>query len=225
MTGFNGAQTGEDAAAGYFTKIGGTLAAANTPYMVEVVEQKSDVYSFVATQKGAEIVASPTRTATTENPWIGLTAIKAEKVGDMTNYGTYSGALLSRDNEVFYFNRNKYVSSTTLPERYPYVYARPFRSYYTSATVNSKMTWFDIIYDQVFTPVVTDITEVSQPNNLAITTGHGFIMLTANEDVHVNVVSVNGFNVASFNMEAGDQNAIEIPAGIYLVNKTKVIVK
>lgn len=225
MTGFNGAQTGAAAAEGYFTKIEGTLAEANTPYMVEVVEQKSDVYSFVATQKGAEIIASRSRTATTANPWIGLTAIEAEKVGDMTNYGTYSGRAIPRANEVFYFNKNKYVSSETLASKYTHVYVRPFRSYYTSSAQNSKMTWFDIVYDQIFSPVVTDIATESLPNNLAITSGHGFIMLTANEDVHVNVVSLNGFNVASFGMEAGDQNVIEIPSGIYLVNKTKVIVK
>lgn len=225
MTGFNGAQTGAAAAEGYFTKIVGTLAEANTPYMVEVVEQKSNVYSFVATQKGAEIVASPSRTATTANPWIGLTAIEAEKVGDMKNYGTYSGRAIPRANEVFYFNKNKYVSSETLASKYTHVYVRPFRSYYTSSAQNSKMTWFDIVYDQIFSPVVTDIATESLPNNLAITSGHGFIMLTANEDVHVNVVSLNGFNVASFGMEAGDQNVIEIPSGIYLVNKTKVIVK
>lgn len=228
MTGFDGAQTGEAAVAegtGYFTKIEGTKAAANIPYMVEVVDQKSDVYSFVATQKGAEIVASPSRTATTQNPWIGLTAIEAENVGDMTNYGTYSGAAIPRATEVFYFNRNKYVSSSTLASKYTHVYVRPFRSYYTSSSINSKMTWFDIVYDQVFNPVVTDIAKESLPNNLSINTGHGFMMLTANEDVHVNVVSLNGLNLASFDMEAGDQNVIEIPAGIYLVNKTKVIVK
>lgn len=221
MTRFTGVDQGNNNyyAEANFTKITGDKAAANIPYMVEVVKNESNEYSFVATQNGAPIVKTPT----TNNK--GDMKIKGETANGWTNFGTYSGVSIPKGQNIYYFNKDKYVSSTTLANRYTHVYVQPFRSYYTTSSTGAKMSYFDIVYDKIYDPVVTDIARVSQPTNLSVATGHGFIMLTANEDVHVNIANLNGFNVASFNMSAGDQNAIELPAGIYLVNKTKVIVK
>ena len=227
LNAFNGAQTGSDAVAaeGSFKKISGKEAAANKPYMVEVVANNSDVYSFIATQYGSNIIATPTETNTETNEKEGVKIIKGETVSGYNNFGTYSGVSVTKGDNVYYFNQDKFVQSSTLASWYPQVYVQPFRSYFTTSATGAKMSYFNIVYDVDFAPVVTNVAEVAQPTNLSVTTGHGFMLLNAYEDVHVSVVSLNGFNVASFDMEAGDQNAIEIPAGIYLVNKTKVVVK
>jgi hypothetical protein len=87
------------------------------------------------------------------------------------------------------------------------------------------MTSFDIVYDKIYDNLVTNIAVQPQVKNLSISTTQGMMLLTATEDVHVSVASLNGFTVASFDMTAGDQQIIAIPAGIYLVNNAKVIVK
>jgi hypothetical protein len=204
---------------GNFTKIDGEKSEANIPYMVEVIQQKSDQYSFIATQYGSEIIATPTASNK------GVMKIKGETAGGMTNFGTYSGVSIPREQNVFYFNRNKYVSSSTLAARYTHVYVQPFRSYFTSSPTGAKMTSFDIVYDKIYDNLVTNIAVQPQVKNLSISTTQGMMLLTATEDVHVSVASLNGFTVASFDMTAGDQQIIAIPAGIYLVNNAKVIVK
>lgn len=215
---------------GNFTKIEGDKAAANTPYMVEVIEQKSTEYSFIASQKGSNIIATPK----VGNK--GVMTIEGETVDGLINYGTYSGVVLPKkntdnsDNIVYYFNRDKYVSSLTL-ETSDYVYAQPFRAYYVPANRSNnngaKMTGFYIVYDQLFENkgITTSLTEVSKPKVMTISTGNGSMLINAIEDVQVKIMNTNGVNVDGFYMNAGEQKQVNLPSGIYIVNNTKIIVK
>ena len=233
-----------------FTKILGETSVANMPYMVEVISDNGEDYSFIASQKGSNIVASPAYTVT-DGRAIGKTYFAGETVNNnkdanvstLTNYGSYSGAKIHRDNNVYYFNRNKYVSSLTMASRYTYVNARPFRAYYSpvspenfydventntnSPSVGSKMIGFNIVYD-LFSDdggITTSLTETSKPRVMTINTSKGSMLITAAEDVPVKIMSVNGLSVDSFNMNAGEQRQVNLPSGIYIVNNTKILVK
>lgn len=229
-----------------FTKILGETSVANMPYMVEVISDNGEDYSFIASQKGSNIVASPT---VTDGSAIGKTYFAGEtvenkkdaNVSTLTNYGSYSGAKIHRDNNVYYFNRNKYVSSLTMARKYTYVNARPFRAYYSpvkpedfydvqstnSPSAGSKMIGFNIVYD-LFSDdggITTSLTETSKPRVMTINTSKGSMLITAAEDVPVKIMSVNGLSVDSFNMNAGEQRQVNLPSGIYIVNNTKILVK
>lgn len=211
---------------GNFTKITGDKAAANTPYMVEVVEQKSTEYSFIATQRGSNIIATPKANNQ------GVMKIKGEKVGSLTNYGTYSGVSIPKSQLVYYFNRNKYVSSSTLEAPHTDVYVQPFRAYYDAGTTSgnsqgAKMIGFNIVYD-LFSDnggITTSLTETSKPRVMTINTGNGSMVITATENIQVNIMGANGVSVDSFNMNAGEQRQVNVPSGIYIVNNTKILVK
>ena len=206
-----------------FNKITGEKAAANTPYMVEVVDQKSTEYSFIASQKGSNIVATPK----VENSVKGKMKIKGETVSGLTNFGTYSGVSEPTSKVVYYFNRDKYVSSQTLDARYTHVYVQPFRAYYDTSSSGAKMIGFNIVYD-LFSDndgITTSLNETSQPKVMTISTGNGSMLITANENIQVKIMGTNGLNVDSFNMNAGEQKLVNVPSGIYIVNNTKILVK
>lgn len=211
---------------GNFTKITGDKAAANTPYMVEVIDQKSTEYSFIASQRGSNIIATPKANNK------GVMKIKGEVVSGLTNYGTYSGVSIPKSQLVYYFNRNKYVSSSTLEAPYTDVYIQPFRAYYDAGTTSgnsqgAKMIGFNIAYD-LFSDnggITTSLTETSQPKVMTINTGNGSMLITAAEDIQVKIMGANGVRVDSFNMNAGEQRQVNVPSGIYIVNNTKILVK
>lgn len=211
---------------GNFTKITGNKAAANTPYMVEVIEQKSTEYSFIASQRGSNIIATPKANNK------GVMKITGEVVSGLTNYGTYSGVSILKSQLVYYFNRNKYVSSSTLEAPHTHVYIQPFRAYYDAGTTSgnsqgAKMIGFNIVYD-LFSDnggITTSLTETSKPRVMTINTGNGSMLINATENIQVKIMSANGVNVDSFYMNAGEQKQVSLPSGIYIVNNTKIIVK
>ena len=61
-------------------------------------------------------------------------------------------------------------------------------------------------------------------SRLKVTAGTGYIALSADETVNVTVADLAGRTVASLPAFTGDTR-ISLPAGIYIVNKTKVAVK
>jgi hypothetical protein len=222
---------------GYFPTIEGSETKANMPYMVEVTATPSgnSQYSFVVSQAGSTIYATPFEKNTNGKITKGHKNFKGETVtnnkdgGSLTNYGTYSGMTIPRDNNVYYFNKDKYVSSTTLATKYDNAIVRPFRAYYSPSEVAlfSKMIGFTFVYD-LFSGdggITTSLTETSKPKVMTITTSNGTMLITATENVPVNIKSVNGLSVDSFKLKAGEQKQVNLPSGIYIVNNTKILVK
>lgn len=205
---------------GYFELITGDWTIANRPYMVEVTNGNGADYSFIAAQKGSNIIATKDATLT------GETA-NVTGSGTVTNTGSYSGAKIPKANKVFYFNKNKYVNSENL-QGYNDVYLQPFRAYYaTSGVTPSKINMFNIIYDELEEDegLITDITNARARGPLTVTTGKGFMSLTSGEDISVTVYNTQGTMIANLMLKAGDRQDINVPAGVYVVNKNKVIVK
>lgn len=225
-----GATTNNYYSTGNFVKITGEKTEANKPYMVEVTKNNSTEFSFVASQKGSDIKAT---TAADPKKIPGETVRDYINSRSLTNYGTYSGVSIPKEQNIYYFNRNKYVSSLTLAATKPNVYVQPFRAYYATTTTTSsnshgaKMLGFEIGYD-LFSDnggITTSLTETSQPKVMTINTGKGSMLITATEDIQVKIMSANGVNVDGFYMNAGEQKQVNLPAGIYIVNNTKIIVK
>ena len=207
---------GVDEGTGNFVLIEGTETKANYPYMVEVTSANGSDYSFIAAQKGSNIVATP-KTIT------GETVVAA----GLTNTGSYSGVKVAKTKNIYYFNRDKYVCSSSLDDRYTDVYVQPFRAYYVNPTATSKLSMFEIVYDEIDEDegLVTDITTARARGPLTVVTGKGFMTLTAAEDVTVTVFNLQGTMIANTMLKAGERHDISVPAGVYVVNKNKVIVK
>ena len=230
---------------GYFELFTGSETKANQPYMVQVEQKKSDTYSFIATQYGATIEPTPTVTNTANG--IGVKNFKSETEQNvsipggakLTNYGTYSGVKVPKGYDIYYFNKNKYVCSSTLSPTYTHVNVRPFRAYYSptdpatfvdndnSTSSGAKMTGFSIVYD-LFSDdggITTSLTETSKPKVMTISTDRGSMLISAKENIQVQIMSANGVNVDSFDMNTGEQRQVNLPSGIYIVNNTKILVK
>ncbi len=201
---------------GNFVLITGEETKANYPYMVEVTSANGSDYSFIAAQKGSNIVATP-ETITGET----------EAETGLTNTGTYSGVKLPTTKSFFYFTKNKYVSSKTAKNKYTEIYVQPFRAYYVDPAAGSKLSMFEIVYDELEENegLITGVTTARSHGPLTVVTGHGYMTLTSSEDINVTVCNIKGTVVANLKMTAGEQQNINVPAGVYLVNKNKVIVK
>ena len=214
---------------GNFVLIQGEKTEANKPYMVEVINNNSTQFSFVASQKGSDIKAT---SAADPKKIPGETVRDYINSRSLTNYGTYSGVSIPKTQNIYYFNRNKYVFSPELTSSNN-VYVQPFRAYYATTTTTSgnssgaKMIGFEIAYD-LFSEdggITTSLTETSQPKVMTINTGKGSMVITATEDIQVKIMGANGVSVDCFNMNAGEQRQVNVPSGIYIVNNTKILVK
>ena len=217
---------------GVFTPIQTTdgQAAANTPYMVRVLDgtEPGSNYSFKVSQYGADIVATPQSTKIEGETVSGIKV--GDNTGSLTNWGTYSGETINKNLNIFYFAKNKYVSSLNLSAKYPSVYVQPFRAYYTSEGLSSAgakmMTSFNVVYDFVEEDdTATGINATAFTGPFTLAPGNGTLTVRANENVNVRIVSLNGNGIAYMNMQAGDVEAVNLPAGVYLVNNQKVVIR
>lgn len=205
-------------------------APANTPYMVRVLNgvEPNSTYSFKVTQYGADIVATPQQTSI-EGENVNDIEV-GSNTGSLKNWGTYSGETLDKNLNIFYFAKNKYVSSLNLSDKYPSVYVQPFRAYYTSEGLSSAgakmMTSFNVVYDFVEEDdTATGINATAFTGSFTLAPGNGILTVRANENVNVRIVSLNGNSIARMNMQAGDRQSVNLPAGVYLVNNQKVVIR
>jgi len=67
----------------------------------------------------------------------------------------------------------------------------------------------------------------SHSEGLIIKTNRGQIIVKSGytHDKRVNIVSAAGFIIASFDIAPGESVETSVPTGVYIVNKTKVVVK
>ena len=208
--------------------------------------------SFIATQKGASI--DKTQGAEAETP-TGISEITKKTAPICTgklimgesanasfsnntysfkNYASYSGAKFDRavSENVFYFIKNKYVDLHTMwPASERYLYSYPFRGVYTyttSASPAKMMKGFYISYDldeMEDAGLVTALDEVKTKADMMIRSGKGFITITATEDNTFFIRNLSGMIIRNVRVIAGNTTTVNLPAGIYLVNNTKITVK
>lgn len=213
----------------HFTLLTSDKTLPNVPYMVNIINAPTnDDVSFIATQYGADIAAT-TSMNTTDYTFEGETATGtiANTNYTFTNRASYSGKMFNaREANVFYFAKNNYLYCRNLRPGLDNLYAYPFRGYYecNSQTYGAKLNKFSISFDDAG-GWTTGITNVDTRPDLAIYAGEGTITAKAQVKTVVKVYAVNGMIIATMNIEQGETKSISLPAGIYVVNNVKIIVR
>lgn len=228
-----------------------TWTKANVPYMINVIPDDNTSggkISFVATQKGSDIVATPKVGTAGMKEMVGESASGSfgGNTYNFTNYGSYSGVKYDRvvSEDIFYFANNMYLNLHTLNPSKQYLYSYPFRAVYKYATSSSSgtgttgggttggggaklMRGFDISYDDIipFSGIATDIAAQDTQADLIVKVGRGSVTMTASRAQDVNINTLNGMNMKRVDLNAGDTKTVNLPAGIYVINNVKVIVK
>ena len=198
------------------------------PYVVEVLSAPtSDKISFIATQKGSDVVAS---TSMANDTYLFKGEAAKGKIGqydvNFTNYGSYSGKKLNKNRKIFYFSGNMYLCSKNLDAEFPWLYVYPFRAFYeyTGGADAKDLSGMSVIYDDS-QDEATGIANLQPRPNLAVQAGNGTITFAATVDSKVNIYTVTGTLASSVNVKAGSTETINVPAGMYVINGVKVIVK
>ena len=236
----------DDYGVGYFSPISGTKSVANKPYVVQV-DTKYDGYdddnsSFIVRAYNALIEATPT-----DATGKGVADYTNETVSGVqfnnatftfTNTGTYTGIEFDKvvgdvhkgaaeaDVQVFYFAHDYFLDSRTL-KRPLSLKMLPFRSYYVyTSSSKSKLSRFSIVFGENDEMGGTNgITDVQRDADLAIIPGKGTITIMARADKDVTIHNVRGITVNKCNLRAGDSETINVPAGVYVINGVKMVVK
>ena len=212
---------------GYFTPIS-EKSVPNKPYIVTLDDAGED--SFIAHVNGSLVKATP------EAANGVFTNEESTGTFEGTNYnfthtGTYTGKEIENASTatetVFYFANNNFLDSKTLKTGKS-LKILPFRSFYAYTTSGSgaKMTSFSIVFgENMDDGSITGISNVQRDADLAIIPGYGTITLMAKADKDVTIHAVNGHTMDKCNLKAGDSRTVSLPAGVYVVNGVKMIVK
>lgn len=212
---------------GHFTPCSGvSKTEANKPYLVKIEKSPGsatdDNVMFTLRQRGTTIVKTPS----------SLDGETAQGTVDgvamsLVNRGTYSGEKIAKDKGVFYFNKDRFVSSLNLDERYPDVYVLPFRTWYDRVGSPNRA----VRYIRISTEPNTNTTNISQVAVDAVNAGFdcsansGMLTVKATKDVRVSVRAISGKTLGVAMLRAGDSRTFSLPNGIYVVNGTKVMVR
>ncbi|MBQ2129579.1 MAG: hypothetical protein II429_10670 [Prevotella sp.] len=227
----------------FFDKITEKKGAANTPYVVKVENQnkEDENISFKVRCVGSKIVATPYQYSEagikTNGIFTPLGSVRGYYGGDEYNFtptGTFRGYTFenagnaSTKEQIFYFARNSFYTSKTLRANEPML-VQPFRSYFdytVNGTNNSKLSRFFISFDDSDEFGGTNgINEIERDVDLAVIPGKGVITLVARADKDVTIHAVNGHTIDKCNLNAGESRTVAVPAGVYVINGVKMVVK
>lgn len=214
-------ETGMDGTA-YFEKLEAASTEANVPYTLHVDASPTDkTQTFIIKEKAASfnntVLATPEEALHTG--YVSAGTYEGKDV-TFTHKGTYSGLKFDKtQTPAFYIANNVLNGSADLGRTYVKMF--PFRTLYTYPGESLSKTFSIFIGENS----ATGIDEVSTNRIAGVTTGHGFIAITADEAATYNVVSLSGQNVDRVSLQAGESRTLSVPAGIYLVNNMKVLVK
>ena len=204
----------------YFPKLSEVTATkANEPYLVKLTENSTeDNISFVVEQTGSTLSATTGMASNytftgAVSTGVAVDASEAQQAGTytFTPTGSYAGQTIAKTANIFYFADDEFVSSADLTTSGT-VKAAPFRAYFASQRTggNVRLSTFGVIFEEGDGD--TDAIHTLRANDLgmSIQAGHGTLTITAAEDS---------------NVQAGETRTISVPAGIYVVNGVKIVVK
>ena len=199
----------------------------NDAYIVRIdraeMTEKEAKLMFILRQRGSTIVKTP----------VGRTIQGAASSGtvdgqnmDLIPQATFSGAEVDKTKGIFYFNKDKFVSSLAL-DMSNTVKVLPFRSYYDcTGTGTRNISHINISLEPNNDP--TDIQEVTSNATNAgfvFSAQAGQLTVKATKDLRVNVRNVSGQTIDVKALKAGESHSVKLPSGIYVVNGTKVMVR
>lgn len=213
---------------GHFSPYAGvSTTQPNDAYIVRIdraeMTEKEAKLMFILRQRGSTIVKTP----------VGRTIHGAASSGSvdgqnvvLTPQATFSGAEVDKTKGIFYFNKDKFVSSRAL-EGVPTVYVLPFRSYYDCTGTGTR----NIRYINISLEPNNDPTDIQEVTSNATNAGFVFsaqagqLTVKATKDLRVNVRNVSGQTIDVKALKAGESHSVKLPSGIYVVNGTKVMVR
>lgn len=201
----------------------------NDAYIVRIdraeMTEKDAKLMFILRQRGSTIVKTPAGRT------IQGTASSGTVDGQnmtLTPQATFSGAEVDKTKGIFYFNKDKFVSSFAL-DMSNTVKVLPFRSYYDctgTSTGKRNIRYINISLEP--NNATTDIQEVTSKATNAgfvFSSQAGQLTVKATKDLRVNVRNVSGQTIDVKALKAGESHSVKLPSGIYVVNGTKVMVR
>lgn len=199
----------------------------NDAYIVRIdraeMTEKDAKLMFILRQRGSTIVKTPVRRTIKGAASSGT--VDGQNM-DLIPQATFSGAEVDKRKPIFYFNKDKFVSSLAL-EVFPTVYVLPFRSYYDcKGTGTRNIRYINISLEPNNDP--TDIQEVTTDATNAgfvFSAQAGQLTVKATKDLRVSVRNVSGQTIDVKALKAGESHSVKLPSGIYVVNGTKVMVR
>lgn len=201
----------------------------NDAYIVRIdraeMTEKDAKLMFILRQRGSTIVKTPKGRTIKGTASSGT--IDGQNI-DLTPQATFSGAEVDKTKGIFYFNKDKFVSSLAL-DMSNTVKVLPFRSYYDctgTSTGKRNIRYINISLEPNNT--TTDIQEVTSKATNAgfvFSSQAGQLTVKATKDLRVNVRNVSGQTIDVKALKAGESHSVKLPSGIYVVNGTKVMVR
>lgn len=201
----------------------------NDAYIVRIdraeMTEKEAKLMFILRQRGSTIVKTPMSRTIQGTASSGT--IDGQSM-DLIPQATFSGAEVDKAKGIFYFNKDKFVSSLALNISNT-VKVLPFRSYYDctgTSTGKRNIRYINISLEPNNTP--TDIQEVTSKATNAgfvFSSQAGQLTVKATKDLRVNVRNVSGQTIDVKALKAGESHSVKLPSGIYVVNGTKVMVR
>ena len=220
----------------YMPDLGSAVSAttANMPYVVHLDKNSTeDNISFAVVQPGAPITA--TTSMASDYTFTGGTGVGvgfangdvAGKTYTLTSKGTYAGKEIAKNPPIFYFANNHFVCSTSLDSNHNTVKVAPFRAYYAAQVSNggSNISSMEIIFGEGIGDTPTGINDVTSRIDTGIKGGKGTITIMSAIDNNVKIYNTSGMNFMNVDMQAGETKTVNVPAGVYVVNGVKIIVK
>lgn len=194
---------------------------ADVPYMVKVENGTDQTEtSFVIKQYGSNIEATKTGGLYTGDTSTGKLDGSAFT---FTPKASYAGLKLEKTaGNYFYFGKNMFLNSKNISGDYLYCY--PFRAVYEYGG-NTSARAFNVAFGENFGDVTGIETAKAAETGVEVAPGAGCIEIHALKNAAVVVYDMSGMVVERLDMIAGDTQTVNLPAGIYLVNKNKVSVK
>ena len=211
----------------HFVNYTGTLTEANKPYMVHVEKAPEETSClFTALQYGATIKATSGMNGT-DYTFNGdnATGTLANTACTFTPKASYAGIKLDKTGNYFYFAKNWFLCSKNIVSG-PWLYVYPFRGYfmYEGSTSASR---FGIVFDEnnKQTDGIENTLTGDNSNGISVSTGDRAIIIAAPADTTIRITHVGGSVMTKLSLKAGEQQTVSVPAGIYIVNDRKVVVK
>lgn len=201
----------------------------NDAYIVRIdraeMTEKDAKLMFILRQRGSTIVKTPAGRTIQGDASSGT--VDGQNM-TLTPQATFSGAEVDKRMGIFYFNKDKFVSSLAL-DMSNTVKVLPFRSYYDctgTSTGKRNIRYINISLEP--NNATTDIQEVTSKATNAgfvFSSQAGQLTVKATKDLRVNVRNVSGQTIDVKALKAGESHSVKLPSGIYVVNGTKVMVR
>lgn len=213
---------------GHFSPyVGVPTTQPNDAYIVRIdraeMTEKEAKLMFILRQRGSTIVKTPV--GRTIQGFASSGTVDGQNM-DLIPQATFSGAEVDRTKGIFYFNKDKFVSSLAL-EMSNTVKVLPFRSYYDCTGTGTR----NIRYINISLEPNNDPTDIQEVTSKATNAGFVFsaqagqLTVKATKDLRVNVRNVSGQTIDVKALKAGESHSVKLPSGIYVVNGTKVMVR